>query len=262
MAKNRPGKGGGGNSHQRIVAKRTSAGTIVMSRSSVEAYIFAIIAILLAVVPMTWWLRGLGLLALIPIACDLIWHSPITHQAGATKKAFFCVLTVIVIGTVAALILPGEYTKEANAGIDSTKLLRIDKLEFGADDPKGVYMNVYFTDIDDRAINTTVRYVTEIYDPPLSPSPTELHTEEENAWSSLHSVQFSQNLSIPPGRTMFMSAFYFNTPPQQRQKLTLGRAAFLAAGTFNYSDKFGDHQKEFCVWYMNQQNVYCREHNN
>jgi hypothetical protein len=83
-----------------------------MSRSTVEAYICGGITIILAVLPMTWWLRGLGLLALIPFALDLIWHSPATHGAKTYQKAMLSGGSILVVMLIVAVIVPKEYAAE------------------------------------------------------------------------------------------------------------------------------------------------------
>src|SRR5258708_21066223 len=77
-----------------------------------EAYVFAGIGIILAVVPMTWWLRGIGLVVLIPIALDLIWHSPITHRAKSYLKVIIGLASILIVGIMAAMVMPAEYRKE------------------------------------------------------------------------------------------------------------------------------------------------------
>ena len=137
MAKDKPNKGGGGNSHQRTVVRtkaRQNNGTatqaagdaevgaadintpeskhVALSRSSLEAYAFAFITILLTVLPMTWWLRGLGLLVLVPIAIDVIRHSPWTHQFKSLTKIIMCAASVIIVLIVVSVVVPKEYGKE------------------------------------------------------------------------------------------------------------------------------------------------------
>jgi hypothetical protein len=83
-----------------------------LSRSSLEAYGFAIIGILLAVMPMTWWLRGLGLLVLIPIAFDLIWNLQKTSVWGKRRKGAVSGLAVVAVTAIGLRILPTEYSRE------------------------------------------------------------------------------------------------------------------------------------------------------
>ena len=154
MAKNGPHKEGGGSSHQRTVAKtkkveestaspgvpedrssESRRGTL--SRSSIEAYVFAAIGIILAVVPMTWWLRGIGLAVLIPIALDLIWHSPITHRAKSYLKVIIGLAAILIIGIIAAMVMPAEYRKEhSTLGLSSgppSQSLRVRALALAAE---------------------------------------------------------------------------------------------------------------------------------
>ncbi|HEV2395718.1 MAG TPA: hypothetical protein VGS27_02090 [Candidatus Sulfotelmatobacter sp.] len=77
-------------------------------RSSVESPLFFIISVLLAVVPMRWWLRGIGLLILIPIACDLIWRT--SWKVG--PKLASCTVSVGLVILFAYLVLPAQYRKE------------------------------------------------------------------------------------------------------------------------------------------------------
>ena len=126
----------GGSAHQRAVKQgedsRSDSGTApenkaviirsankgdrskdkVLSRSSVEAYVFFGMTILLTVIPMTWWLRGLGLICLIPLAFDFIWRSPYTHKLERPLKIQLCVAALIVMGLAAFRILPPEYKRE------------------------------------------------------------------------------------------------------------------------------------------------------
>jgi len=63
-------------------------------------------------VPMTWWLRGVGLLLLVPIGADLIWRSRPTHSLQGRYKWALMLSTLLVIGIIAYEILPSEYRKE------------------------------------------------------------------------------------------------------------------------------------------------------
>jgi hypothetical protein len=83
-----------------------------LSRSSLEAYSFGILTILLTVVPMTWWLRGMGLLCLIPIMLDLTWRSPHTINIRKRNKLLMCIAAVALVTLIGIAILPAEYKKE------------------------------------------------------------------------------------------------------------------------------------------------------
>jgi hypothetical protein len=69
-----------------------------LERSNLEAYAGLAIAIWLAVVPMTWWLRCMLLLALSGIVLDVSWRHPWTFEWPWKRKlAIFVFATVLVI---------------------------------------------------------------------------------------------------------------------------------------------------------------------
>jgi hypothetical protein len=61
---------------------------------------------------MTWWLRGIGFLVLIPVALDLVWHSPYTHLLKSYQKTFTALLASAAIVLVGSYVVLGEYKKE------------------------------------------------------------------------------------------------------------------------------------------------------
>lgn len=67
-----------------------------MGRSSVEAYAGIGIGILLAVLPMTWWLKALSVLVLAGIVTDLSFRSPWTSNFGKSRIVL-CVVAIAVI---------------------------------------------------------------------------------------------------------------------------------------------------------------------
>ena len=83
-----------------------------LARSSVEASLFFGITLILTVVPMFWWVRGFGLLILLPISVDLVWHSPRTFQWHRLAKIGALTTVVVAITAVAYETLPAEYLKE------------------------------------------------------------------------------------------------------------------------------------------------------
>jgi hypothetical protein len=68
-----------------------------LQRSSIEAYSAIIIAVLLAVFPMTWYLRLLLFLILATVCVDFCWRSPITYKRDVFSKILLCVLVVGVV---------------------------------------------------------------------------------------------------------------------------------------------------------------------
>src|SRR5438445_9814169 len=84
----------------------------VLSRSSVEAYAFFFVTIILTVVPMAWYVRGFGLLVLIPLTLDLVRRSPYTHGLERSAKIPLYVLAVLVPVIIGLRVLPNEYKKD------------------------------------------------------------------------------------------------------------------------------------------------------
>jgi hypothetical protein len=68
-----------------------------LSRSSMEAYGGVGIGIILAVLPMTWYLRLVLFVILTAICGDFCWRSPLTYKWGPWKKAVLC---LVVLGAV------------------------------------------------------------------------------------------------------------------------------------------------------------------
>lgn len=62
-----------------------------LSRGSQEAYIGIAIGIVLAVVPMTWWLRLILFVILEAICMDPCWRSEITYKRNRLVKGILCI---------------------------------------------------------------------------------------------------------------------------------------------------------------------------
>lgn len=83
----------------------------VLSRSSIEAYAFTSIGIILAVIPMTWWLRCGGLLFLLLILADFIWRSPYTHQWKIALRLAGCLFAVLAMGYIGFWVYRSDHPK-------------------------------------------------------------------------------------------------------------------------------------------------------
>ncbi len=68
-----------------------------LSRSSIEAYIAIAIAILLAVFPMTWYLRLFLFVVLAVVCVDFCWRSPPTYNRNGLLKVMLCAIVVGVV---------------------------------------------------------------------------------------------------------------------------------------------------------------------
>ena len=68
-----------------------------LGRSSVEAYGGIINGIIVAVLPMTWWLRCLLLLVVGALITDLSFRSPLTVKLHGVMRAFVCLLGIAVL---------------------------------------------------------------------------------------------------------------------------------------------------------------------
>jgi len=159
-----------------------------------------------------------------------------------------------------------DYVKDQLPPVkDNSKiLLRIDRFQFGLE-PDKAYTNVFITYTGHAAIKSASQYIVFILDTKGKPLPSSDFRESENrSWEALQEAfknKASQN-TFPPHHSQFFSVVFPNPSPQQIESLENGEAAMLSIGKFDYSDEYGDHQKEFCVWYYASQFVYCKEHNN
>jgi hypothetical protein len=70
----------------------SKAGTKPLNRSSLEAYAGIVIGLVLALLPMTWWLRILLFLGLIFFTADFIWRSPFTFKWKPSVRRLFAAI--------------------------------------------------------------------------------------------------------------------------------------------------------------------------
>jgi hypothetical protein len=73
----------------------------VLERSSLEAYLFAIVGIAAVAFPMTWYFRSLLVLVLAGIIIDLIIRSPLTAKWGWRPKLFCCLAAIGLLAAAA-----------------------------------------------------------------------------------------------------------------------------------------------------------------
>jgi hypothetical protein len=85
---------------------------VPMSRSSVEAYIGIAIGIVLAVLPMTWWLRIFLFVVLEWVCVDFSLRSPFTFKWPALIKRALCVVVCSWIAWVAYGNVTDAYTND------------------------------------------------------------------------------------------------------------------------------------------------------
>jgi hypothetical protein len=79
---------------------RSSGESGKLGRSSIEAYAGIGIGIVLAVQPMTWWLR-VALFAILVFVCgDFCWRSPFTYKWNVIVKGGLCVAIAAWLGYV------------------------------------------------------------------------------------------------------------------------------------------------------------------
>lgn len=65
-----------------------------LSRSSIEAYAGIALAIVLAVLPMTWWLRAALFIVLAVVVGHFLWRAPLAYRLPKSVRSIVIVLTV------------------------------------------------------------------------------------------------------------------------------------------------------------------------
>lgn len=87
-----------GNLRTELAAAKAKPEPKPLSRSSIEAYVGIAIAVVLAVQPMTWWLRIPLFLILVGVVADFGWRSPFTFRWNEAAKGFICLLAAGWVG--------------------------------------------------------------------------------------------------------------------------------------------------------------------
>jgi len=72
-----------------------------LSRSSLEAYTGIVIGIVLAVLPMTYWLRAILFFILLVVCADFTWRSPFTYRWPYLVKTLAVAVVMPGLGWVA-----------------------------------------------------------------------------------------------------------------------------------------------------------------
>jgi hypothetical protein len=88
-----------------------------LERSSAEFYIGALITIISAIVPMTWWLRCIFLLVVAMIWIDLVWRSQLTADWKWTRKA-----PVIAVGLVGLVATAWRAVRDDYRGVEQPEV--------------------------------------------------------------------------------------------------------------------------------------------
>lgn len=84
----------------------------VLGRSSIEAYAGITIAVLLALLPMTWWLRIVMFIVLSLVWCDFAWRSPATYTLPPRVRVVFAAAVIIAVGCFAVPNVTTQYHQE------------------------------------------------------------------------------------------------------------------------------------------------------
>jgi hypothetical protein len=83
-----------------------------LERSSIEAYLFALVSIALAIFPMTWLLKVFGFLVMAALLIDMAWHSPITFDWRKGQKIRATLLSIIIVTAVGYIPILSQYKQD------------------------------------------------------------------------------------------------------------------------------------------------------
>jgi hypothetical protein len=81
-------------------------------RFRLEFYAGAILAILLVVLPMTWYVRGIFLAAIAAMVSDMAWNSPVTMRWSRNRKWLSWGAAVVVLALVAWVSIRAQYRED------------------------------------------------------------------------------------------------------------------------------------------------------
>lgn len=79
--------------------------------ASLEAYAGIGIGIMLWALPITWWLKGIGILIVTGLLTDVAFRSPWTHQWSRRGKAIAAIIGICIIGSVGCRPILDQYAK-------------------------------------------------------------------------------------------------------------------------------------------------------
>lgn len=88
-----------------------------LERSSLEAYGSALLAILAAGLPMTWWLKGLFWLVAAVLLTDISWRSPWTVGLGK-HRWWISLLSVGLVAAVAVALVYRQYIEDGSGAVE------------------------------------------------------------------------------------------------------------------------------------------------